>query len=330
MKKIISIILSLILVFSIIPFSVYADGNGGSGEIDISDYTDSELDLSQYTLEDLTNMSAEEYTALVREFERVYDPYDSYVEEEEPGGETINPRWTSGDINIFNEYTNAGCHEYITQVACGILANDKGFYTNDPLEVVVFILSLSLSSLLPDKDERGLAFEGHFYDPDTGENYLGSSTNTARTNAQAHYFNAVLAAQRGDMDEAYEELGRCLHYVQDANEPHHAANNRNIIDGYSHSQFENFAFEEAETHLSSYTSISNSYYTQALNSSNTVDEITHSAAVTAKSFINYVNDTGNQTQWDYAAEKCLKRAARYSAMIMYKFSQVDAVPFYSN
>ncbi len=45
MKKIISIILPLTLIFSIIPFGVYANGNGGSGEIDISDYTNSELDF---------------------------------------------------------------------------------------------------------------------------------------------------------------------------------------------------------------------------------------------------------------------------------------------
>ncbi len=329
MKKIISIILSLTLIFSIIPFGVYANGNGGSGEIDISDYTNSELDLSQYTWEDLSNMSAEEYTAFVREFERVYDPYDSYVEEEEPGGGTINPRWISGEIHD-GALTEEGCHENITATACIILENDKGFFSNNAGTNIVISLLITLGSVLPDEDEVGLMFAGHFYDPDTGKNYLGSSTNTAKTNAQAHYDAAIAAAEDGEMTEAYEELGRCLHYVQDANEPHHADNVVSTGIFSSHYQFETFAYENQGTYLDNYTSIGNSHYITAANNNTDVADLTHSAAIAAKGFIGYVNQVTVQSSWGYAAHFCLQNAARYSAMVLYKFSTDPSVPFYSN
>lgn len=40
--------------------------------------TSDELDLSQYTVDDLAQMSADEFRQLLADFERVYDPFDTY------------------------------------------------------------------------------------------------------------------------------------------------------------------------------------------------------------------------------------------------------------
>lgn len=341
MKKLISVFLSILLILSIIPINVFAIENDSYGGIDISQYTDSELDLTQYTMDDIINMTAEEYLDLVAEFERVYNPYNSYVETEaesenlsmmsiEDG--TVSPQWTSGKIED-EEYTESGCHEYISSVACGILINDKGFFANNATASVVIALLISLASLLPDQDERGTPlylFDGHFYDLDDNDNYHGETTNTAKTNAVAHYQTAVEAARDGNMDVAYEHLGRCLHYVQDANEPHHASNVHalQIPYGSSHSVFESFAFENQEAYLDDYDTISSANYTNAASWS--VATITHKGAVEAKSMIQYVRNILDKSDWPEYAEKSMKNAARYSAMILYKFGRESVVPFYSN
>lgn len=341
MKKLISVVMSIVLILSIIPINVFAIENDSFGGIDVSQYTDSELDLTQYTMNDIVNMTADEYLDLVAEFERVYNPYNSYVETEVEfddlsmtsiGDETISPQWSSGKIED-EEYTESGCHEYISSVACGILINDKGFFANNATASVVIALLISLASLLPDQDERGTplyVFDGHFYDPDSNENYHGETTNTAKTNAVAHYQTAVEAARDGNMDAAYEHLGRCLHYVQDANEPHHASNVHafQIPYGVSHGVFETFAFENQESYLGEYHSIASSNYTNA--AAWGVDRITHEGAVEAKPMIQHVRNILNQDDWPEYAKESMENAARYSTMILYKFGIESVVPFYSN
>lgn len=213
------------------------------------------------------------------------------------------------------------------------IKHDKGFFANNVTANIVVALLISLASLLPDKDERGTPlylFDGHFYDPDDNDNYHGETTNTAKTNAAAHYRTAVEAERDGNMDAAFEHLGRCLHYVQDANEPHHASNVHalQIPYGASHGSFEKFAFENQEAYLDDYDTIPSSNYTNA--TSWNVDTITHKGAVEAKPMIQYVRNVLNQSNWSKYAEKSMKNAARYSAMVLYKIGRESVVPFYYN
>ena len=156
MKKTISVFLTMLLIFCSFSFllPVYAAA------------PEDTLDLSQYSLEDIAAMSAEEYRALLRDFERVYDPFDTYEtdpimaeEEQEP---QIAPRWASGDIKN-GEYTEEGSHEIISAQALNVLVNDQGVFTDSALEVLVVCLTISLASLLPDTKEVGFLFAGHFY-----------------------------------------------------------------------------------------------------------------------------------------------------------------------
>lgn len=287
-----------------------------------------EFDLSQYTFDDILEMSADEYMSLVKEFEKTYDPFNSYDPTEETqeikSDDVVSPLWTSGKVKD-DEWIEEGCHEYITSVSCVILANDKGFFSNNDWDKLYIVLSISVASLLPDRDEVGTpVFVGHFYDPDTGKNYANSTSNTAKTNAQAQYNMAVAAANRGDMNAAYEHIGRCLHYVQDVNVPHHSAN----IVAPSHKLFEKYAFNNQESYLSEYESISNGNYTNAVNMN--VGEITHLAASNSKPMSSQVNNILNQSMWNHVAGACMRNSARYSAMVLYRFSRVSSVPFYSS
>lgn len=320
-----------------IPTNVVATENDNFGGIDISQYTNSELDLSQYTMDDLVNMTSEEYLNLVAEFERVYNPYDSYVAVEDSiesegiqsSGESADLQWTSGTISN-GEWTETGTHEYITSVSCLILTNNKGFFTNNATAAVVIMLSISLASLLPDKDERldGGIFAAHFYNPYTERNYLYSTNPTAKTKAISHFNSATAAASNGNMEAAYEYIGRCLHYVQDANEPHHATNTIAYSSGSPHSEFEKHAEENMENYLQNYTSISSSCYTHALN--NDVGTIVKAGALSAYALIGDCNNTNNQTKWPSCAKTTLKNAAKYSAEVLYKFSRYQGVPFVAN
>ncbi|MGN0545448.1 MAG: hypothetical protein ACI4I0_07785 [Acutalibacteraceae bacterium] len=341
MKKCIAIFLTIFLAFSIVPINASAFSENSYGGIDVSLYQNSELDLSQYTPEDILQMTNEEYLTLIRDFERVYDPYDSYVPAENnqlnysnelAGNGNVSPTWTSGDLEN-GEWVEAGSHELITAYACTILSNDKGFYTKDATAVVVILLSISLASMMPDKDEDGslpFKFVGHFYDPETEKNYLRQTSNTAKTNAIAHYNAAISAANSGDMVTAYEKIGRCLHYIQDANVPHHAANIHalHIPYGASHLEFEGVAFSRIDRHLASFTSIASSHYSRAL--SMEVSNITREGALSAKNSIDYVKDVHNidNQEWDRVIKNSLQRAAMYSAMVLYKFGKANFVPFF--
>ena len=332
-KKLISLILALAFTFLMCQTLAYAEEAADYGGIDISLYTKSELDLSQYTLDDIRAMSSEEYLNLVKEFEHVYDPYGSYVAEDlslmnsadlTDENATVSTQWKSGKNNSEGEYTKNGSHEYISAIACTVLNNGKGFFSTDTTANIIIALCISLASMLPDTDEREPAFVGHFYDPDTQKNYVGSAANTARTNAEKHFKAALLSASNGAMDEVYEHLGRCLHYVQDVNVPHHAANVTGV--NPSHSAFEKYAFENQEAYLENFGTIPASNYRNAY--SWNIGTITHKAAAEAKPMISHVNNILDKSEWSEYARITMQNATRYSAMAIYRFAMESSLTLY--
>lgn len=101
-------------------------------------------------------------------------------------------------------------------------------------------------------------YAGHFYDPDTGLNWLNSRFNTAFTNCQDHgqaaakhwvradangHPRVVSAAERGS---AGYELGLALHYLTDLTQPMHACNFTQLSShpiNWYHGAVETFAME---------------------------------------------------------------------------------------
>ena len=100
MKKTWSIILVLVLTFYGVPINSIAHKNDNASVINIEDYADSRLDLTQYTIEDIANMSVEEYLAFILEFERIYNPYNSYIA-------------TRNEINEFSVSSHSTAYKFI-------------------------------------------------------------------------------------------------------------------------------------------------------------------------------------------------------------------------
>lgn len=294
------------------------------------------LDLSQYSLEDIAAMSAEEYRALLRDFERVYDPFDTYEtdpimaeEEQEP---QIAPRWGSGTIDKNGEYTKTGSHEMITAQALNVLANDMGIFSTNAVEVLTICLLISLASLKPDDDEIGFAFAGHFYHAINHDNYLGSTTNTALTNCEDHYYSAVSMVKTGNRTKAYEEIGRALHYLQDAGEPHHAANITAL--NVTHGQFEKYVDNRIDiyTNLISsakghnfHSSANLTYANAALRSPGYLVEQT---ALVAYNYRNQINNVLNNSSWDSVARITVPNSIAFSAFLLYRFAYASGLPLY--
>lgn len=324
MKKVISLLLTVILLLCSFSFIVPAYA---------ADFTKADLDLSQYTMDDLMNMSAEEYRALLRDFERVYDPFGTYdtdpiMKDVEATSEPeIMPVWGSGKP----EKDKTGSHEMIAAQALNVLANDKGIFSSDALQVIVICLTISLAAIKPDTDERGsfpFYFEGHFYHAYDGDSYTGSTTNTALTNCRKHFNQAVSAAKSGNDDMAYMEIGMALHYIQDAGEPHHAAN----ITGanVAHTSFENYIDKRIDTYVNLRTTLSGflSNYSYSTVQSNSVDYYVKGISKIAYGYRDQVNNALNQTKWDNVARMTVPNAIAFSAVLLYKFASVSGKTLY--
>ena len=160
-------------------------------------------------------------------------------------------------------------HQRICANALAILLHDKGTSVFDTLYAFEdgdsFVDSthgtlyktyadyIVYHSASPDENERGTyegldengkttysygasdilsSFYGHFYDPYTEKNWKDSTGETCKNNARRHYDVAVSLYRAGRTVDAFEELGRGSHYVQDACQTQHANNLTAIADGY--------------------------------------------------------------------------------------------------
>lgn len=222
------------------------------------------------------------------------------------------PQWTSGGA----DHT----HQYILQNAIKILENDKG--TN----VSQYFYSTGSDELLegadaPDKDENDVfTFCGHFYNPDTGKNFLGQTEPTALSRAIEH---ASLAKENywNDRSSAMEELGRSIHYIEDANESHHASNSIAVLT--NHSEYEKWV----DSRRTNYVVSSSNLYTYLTPSdldtdfSTYVSNITKESATYAKSYKDLATDKGDSkyTNWDTAANATMKHAQKIVAAYLYNF-----------
>lgn len=321
MKKIISTILTVTILLSAAGIQSFALEISENGE---------EFDLSQYTIEDISDMSADEFRQLLADFERVYDPFDTYETDPIMGNinedGTVSPEWTSGK----KDGSETGSHEIITARACEVLFLDKGFFGDTQSEQFLISMTITLASLLPDRDATQIlqAYRGHFYDPNTEENWAGSTTNTAKTNCMDHFKAAISAYKANNTSETYEELGWALHFMQDACQPQHASNFTELDTPLgAHGDFEDYTDARIETYTNRISSVTTynffgkgnySYYTY------TPNYYVKQAATIAYSYKNYTN-TSTTTYWDYAANICVQNSVAFSAILMYSFAEFAGI-----
>lgn len=289
-----------------------------------------EFDVSDYTWEDIMTMSNEDFHILLANFERVYDPFDTYETNPLAQGNTIpfdfgiQPFWISGEEDL----TATGSHELITARACGILLSDKGFWGDNHNNSIIVALTISLASIKPDKEwllGPVDLFKGHFYDPNTGKNWAGSSANTARSNTERFYQLAKNEyIKNGNSSKFIEYVGEMLHYIQDANEPHHAANITALEKNNVHTKFEEYADQKLNSCIDSLTFLNNTQYYSSL--SKTPGELVHAGAVVAKKNSYAVLDVNSTEDWYATAWTCSRNAVQYSTLLLYKLSKEANIP----
>lgn len=308
-KKSAAMLLSIILVISSLSIVAFA-------------YDNDDFDVSDYTWEDIMSMSNSEYRALLSDFERVYDPFDTYETDpiiEPQNNDGIQLYWTSGETDM----SETGSHELITARACGILLSDVGFWGENKNGSIIIGLTLSLASILPDKNT--IDFSGHFYDPDTEKNFIGNKINTALTNVEFHYVMATNSYDEQEINESFIiNVGKMLHYIQDASEPHHAANIIANPFNNAHGQFESFADENLNSYIDSFTTINASEYIKAYSS--TPGSLLKETAKKAKNLSSKVNKVSDKSQWSFVANITTRNAVQYSAMLLYKLSIDLSIP----
>ena len=93
-------------------------------------------------------------------------------------------------------------HKYIVANALIILSNDRGNSTfNGELNSSILMEATDWPDKLGNETDTG-TFAGHFYDPDSGKNWLGQTSPTARTRVESYFKSAVDAYRSGDVQLA--------------------------------------------------------------------------------------------------------------------------------
>lgn len=287
------------------------------------------FDISDYTFEDLESMTTAEKKELMEKFIETYNPYGlrDLMEQEDSAsyGFGVQPLWKSGGDD------SMATHELITLEALSEFIKDYGFYDTDGTTMFGIALYLMAASALPDREEIGVAFAGHFHDPDTDLNFLGQAWPTAATRASTHYHIAYTHLKKNvNMDitsdefmNILERLGKCLHYVQDACEPHHASN-AIAGPGSSHSDFEAYVETNIDACLQD-ISVPTEFYVH--NRPISVFAITDDAAKQAKPLFEAVANKKDQSQWSTVGKTCIRNSVQYSASVIYKLFYECNAPF---
>lgn len=315
--KMLSLTLSILLLANLFGMVSFADNNNNNS-----------FSLDDYTFDDLRNMNTAEKIELLDNFEKEY--MSSSPEYNLPNFST-QPMWDSG--NHYIESNEFRTHELITLEAILELEDYLNEYENgatslfrDGTEALAISLNLAVASALPDRFGSGsytTAFAGHFYNPETGKNFLGFRSPTAKTNTVSNYnksYNALIAyqylADNNNIETLIESIGCMLHFIQDASEPHHSSNVIYNPLNNSHGDFEEYTFNIISNIIP--CSINHTPAVMHAYSSLSVEELVDLAATISHTHIDKVNNVNNKSEWYNVADICVDSATSFSAIILYK------------
>lgn len=117
-------------------------------------------------------------------------------------------------------------HRYVTDTSLSAVNSEfknlSKFYNSSA------ITRLLIYCVKPDEDENDGAYKFHFFNPITERNFVGE-VESALTRFVTHYRNAVRFYKSGKHNNAWEELGRAIHFLEDLNTPVHT-NYENVFD----------------------------------------------------------------------------------------------------
>lgn len=204
-------------------------------------------------------------------------------------------RWSSG---------NGATHQYVTTYGLSILQNERSAAYNwlKGLESLTTIIE---NADWPDSAETdGITFRGHFYYQDGSQ-----PSPNALSRFTQHYENAISYYEDGQYKFCFQELGRALHYLEDASCPVHVS-----LDFYatpSHALYENYV----NSHLSSYTASSGGRYTY-MSTSHSYENIFESVSSYAYS---YLPEDSVGSGANLSASYTVPRAMQNVAGLLYRF-----------
>lgn len=220
---------------------------------------------------------------------------------------------TFSGVNLYTWAFSSETHQYTTQRGFKILDEVLGgeyskFYTQDDrTQVFTFCTK-------PDEDEIDGAYKYHFYNPATEKNFMGED-DSALARCKSHYNRAIYYYKNGNREDAFEELGRSLHFLEDLNTPVHT-NNQDLLDTAFnftfHVSFEDKCKNIQNRVVSSLLKKEFRYY-----EINSVENIAKSCAYLAND--NFYALYENLLPRNIVAENSVKNAQKAVAGILYKF-----------
>lgn len=217
---------------------------------------------------------------------------------------SVQPDWYSHGINH--------THQFLAARGILILENDKSWNVAQHLyEGNGTNLILEGADAPDDSETDGYTFSGHFFNPYTGTNFLNLPIPTAMVRFDEHYENAVNNFN-SNKTYAWQELGRAIHYLSDANESHHAANLVAIIT--NHTTYE----EWVDMYRFNYgiSNSDNATYNSVLGSTNY--DIVYNCALNAYGYVPYAT-SNYSSDFGYAAAPTLAKAQKTIAAVLWKF-----------
>lgn len=238
--------------------------------------------------------------------------------------QTVTQGITSQSNKITPQFKSGGAthtHQYIVTKALAVLNKDKGYTM---LNNYTYASELKTYTDWPDKvgnESDSATYSGHFYNPYTEKNWMGSTKKTAMTRAMGYFNDAVAAAKAGDMEDAIVKIGKGTHYVSDMNEPHHASNLTAL--NSNHTAFEKYVDNNLSEFYIAGNTIDKFCYTDT--QKRAMYDILRDGAYYAYDLKELAQDENTYYQ---AANKCVQHAIQNVAQYLYAFG-VEA-GMYSN
>lgn len=322
MKKITCLLLSVILSFSIFmgfcPVSYAENTSSSIVFVDPTEY----LDLDEMSFEAVLKCSVDDICSYIDACRVANNiPAPSTENEAINYSGDAEPLWGS---NWEKKEDVTKTHEMTAFASVCLMFSEKQPWSTDFLQAIADAGIIAAYSAEPDdwKNEANIpAFVGHFYDPDTGKSYVLGSTITAKTNIKKYYDKAVKAIKSGNLDKGLKYFGYALHFLQDINQPHHAANI--VVGEYNdvHKKFETYVDNRLDTIASPIIEDARTtmYYSWCMSKS--VEEILIKCAHISKSKASLINDGNDSSNWLRVATEQLTNTYYYSAAFTYKFAK---------
>ena len=235
--------------------------------------------------------------------------------------------------NVFS--FNSDSHSHITESSIdNILDLHKNMYKNKKISKTQFKITRKIAedypdfikeySVKPDEDENQGAYKNHFYNPDTEANFVGEKNGSALKKSMDHfnsakekYINAYNNKSK-NYDDSMEELGRAIHFAEDASTAVHAGYDETVDSVFKlslHMRFEKLCDENCKSCKTNVIQESLGYYEQ-----NSLETILHSSSITSSDNFWRLENIEHGEKFAREARGALRNAQQTVVGLIHKFT----------